>query len=174
MIAMRGRATRGACDHGWVRRLLTLALVFGLVGSACQDRGQAEPSGNVVARATFSTQQEEALTGDLSVADSAEERRVGLMGVEALDEDGGMVFVFDGEQDGSFWMKDTLIPLSIAFWGEDGRLLDILEMAPCTADPCPTYSARAPYTHALEMNAHWFDDRGIEIGDRVELTIDSE
>ncbi len=60
MIAMRGRATRGACDHGWVRRLLTLALVFGLVGSACQDRGQAEPSGNVVARATFSTQQEEA------------------------------------------------------------------------------------------------------------------
>ena len=96
------------------------------------------------------------------------------MGVEALDEDGGMVFVFDGEQDGSFWMKDTLIPLSIAFWGEDGRLLDILEMEPCTADPCPTYSARAPYTHALEMNAHWFDDRGIEIGDRVELTIDSE
>lgn len=174
MIAMRGRATRGACDHGWVRRLLILALVFGLVGSACQDQGQAEPSGNVVARATFSTQQEESLTGDLSVADSPEERRVGLMGVEALDEDGGMVFVFDGEQDGSFWMKDTLIPLSIAFWGEDGRLLDILEMAPCTADPCPTYSARAPYTHALEMNAHWFDDRGIEIGDRVELTIDSE
>ena len=174
MIAMRGRATRGACDHGWVRRLLTLALVFGLVSSACQDRGQAEPSGNVVARATFSTQQGEALTGDLSVADSPEERRVGLMGEEALDEDAGMVFVFDGEQEGSFWMKDTLIPLSIAFWGEDGRLLDILEMAPCTADPCPTYSARAPYTHALEMNAHWFDDRGIEIGDRVELTIDSE
>ena len=157
-----------------MRRLLTLALVFGLVGSACQDRGEAEPSGNVVARATFSTQQEDAVTGDLSVADSAEERRVGLMGVEALDEDDGMVFVFDGKQDGSFWMKDTLIPLSIAFWGDDGRLLDILEMEPCVADPCPTYSARAPYTHALEMNAHWFDDHGIEIGDRVELTIDSE
>ncbi len=174
MIAMRGRATQGACDHGCVRRLLTIALVFGLVGSACRDSGQAEPSGNPVARATFSTHQEEVRTDALSVADSPEERRVGLMGVEALDEDGGMVFVFDGEQDGSFWMKDTLIPLSIAFWGGDGRLLDILEMEPCTADPCPTYSARAPYTHALEMNAHWFDDRGIEIGDRVELTIDSE
>jgi uncharacterized membrane protein (UPF0127 family) len=157
-----------------VRRLLTIALVFGLVGSACRDSGQAEPSGNPVARATFSTHQEEVRTDALSVADSPEERRVGLMGVEALDEDGGMVFVFDGEQDGSFWMKDTLIPLSIAFWGADGRLLDILEMEPCTADPCPTYSARAPYTHALEMNAHWFDDRGIEIGDRVELTIDSD
>ena len=151
-----------------------LAVVFGLVGSACQDRGQAEPSGSAVARATFSTHQEEVRTDDLRVADSPEERRVGLMGVEALDEDDGMVFVFDGEQDGPFWMKDTLIPLSIAFWGNDGRLLDILEMEPCTADPCPTYSSRAPYTHALEMNAHWFDDRGIEIGDRVELTIDSE
>jgi hypothetical protein len=159
---------------GCVRRLLTIALVFGLVGSACRDSGQAEPSGNPVARATFSTHQEAVRTDALSVADSPEERRVGLMGVEALDEDGGMVFVFDGEQDGSFWMKDTLIPLSIAFWGDDGRLLDILEMEPCTADPCPTYSSRAPYTHALEMNAHWFEDRGIEIGDRVELTIDSE
>ena len=151
-----------------------LVLVFGLTGSACQDRGEAEPSGDAVARATFYNHQEEVRTDDLRVADSPEERRTGLMGVEAMDENGGMVFVFDGQQDGSFWMKDTLIPLSIAFWGNDGRLLDILEMEPCTADPCPTYSSRAPYTHALEMNAHWFDDRGIEIGDRVELTIDSE
>ena len=174
MIAMRGRATQGACDHGRVRRLLTIVLVLGLVGSACHDRGQAETSGEALARATFSTHQQEVRTDALGVADSPEERRVGLMGVETLDEDDGMVFVFDGEQDGSFWMKDTLIPLSIAFWGEEGRLLDILEMEPCTADPCPTYSSRAPYTYALEMNAHWFDDRGIEIGDRVELTIDSE
>ena len=144
MIAMRGRATQGACDHGCVRRLLTIALVFGLIGSACQDRGQAEPSGDAVARATFSTHQEEVGTDALSVADSPEERRVGLMGVEALDEDGGMVFVFDGEQDGSFWMKDTLIPLSIAFWGDDGRLLDILEMEPCTADPCPSTRHERP------------------------------
>jgi uncharacterized membrane protein (UPF0127 family) len=151
-----------------------LVLVFGLIGSACQDQGQAEPSGDAVAHATFFTHQKEVRTDALNVADSREERRVGLMGVESLDKDGGMVFVFDREQDGSFWMKDTLIPLSIAFWGEDRRLLDILEMDPCTADPCPTYSARAPYTHALEMNAHWFDDRGIEIGDRVELTIGSE
>jgi uncharacterized membrane protein (UPF0127 family) len=157
-----------------VLRLLPIALVLGLVCAACQNRGLAEPSDDAVARATFSTRQQEVRTDVLRVADSPEERRVGLMGVEALNEDRGMVFVFDGEQDGSFWMKDTLIPLSIAFWGDDGRLLDILEMEPCTSEPCPTYSARAPYTHALEMNAHWFDDRGIEIGDRVELTIDSE
>ena len=137
MIAMRGRATQGACDHGCVRRLLMLVLVFGLIGSACQDQGQAEPSGDAVAHATFFTHQKEVRTDALNVADSPEERRVGLMGVESLDKDGGMVFVFDREQDGSFWMKDTLIPLSIAFWGSDRRLLDILEMDPCTTDPVP-------------------------------------
>ena len=110
----------------------------------------------------------------VQVAANDEARQRGLMGVTELPPDEGMAFTWDAPTTATFWMKDTLIPLSIAFWGGDGRLLDILEMEPCTADPCPTYSSRAPYTHALEMNAHWFDDRGIEIGDRVELTIDSE
>jgi uncharacterized protein len=153
-----------------VRRCLLIAVILGVMGSAC-DRDQPDPAGNQVARATFTSADQDVRTGALRVAASPEERRVGLMGVTALDEDSGMVFVFDGDQDGSFWMKDTLIPLSIAFWGGDGRVLDILEMTPCTADPCPTYSAKAPYTHALEMNARWFTDHGIEIGDRVELTI---
>ena len=145
-------------------------VVLGLAIPACLAHSPIEhPAG---AGATFESDGTTYRTGFLAVADSAEERRQGLMGVDDLAGNDGMVFVFDGEQDGSFWMKDTLIPLSIAFWGDDGRLLDILEMEPCTADPCPTYSARAPYTHALEMNAHWFEDRGIEIGDRVELTID--
>ena len=102
------------------------------------------PSGNPVARATFSTHQEEVRTDALSIAHSPEERRVGLMGAEALDEDGGMVFVFDGQQDGSFWMKDTLIPLSIAFWGGDGRLLD-----------CPRDGTvhRRPLSHVLLTGA---------------------
>jgi uncharacterized protein len=171
MIAMRGRATQGACDHGCVRRLLLIAVVIpGL--AACLAQSPIEhPAG---AGAAFTSDGTTYRTGFLAVADTAEKRRQGLMGVKDLAGNDGMVFVFDGEQEGSFWMKDTLIPLSIAFWGEDGHLLDILEMEPCTADPCPTYTARAPYTHALEMNAHWFEDRGIEIGDRVELTIDSD
>jgi uncharacterized membrane protein (UPF0127 family) len=148
-----------------------LALVcVAFAATSCLARAEVNPSGDRNARATFTTDRAKVNTGFLWVADADEERRRGLMGVQDLEANGGMVFVFDGEQDGSFWMKDTLIPLSIAFWGDEGRLVDILEMEPCTADPCPTYSSQAPYTHALEMNAHWFEDRGIEIGDRVELS----
>ena len=153
-------------------RLVALALVpFAFAASACLGQQGPDPGGGQSSWATFTTDRAEVRAGGLFVADSDEERRKGLMGVEDLDANGGMVFVFDGEQDGSFWMKDTLIPLSIAFWGKDGRVVDIIEMEPCEADPCPTYSPRAPYTHALEMNAHWFEDRGIEIGDPVELTV---
>jgi uncharacterized membrane protein (UPF0127 family) len=173
MIAMRGGATRAACDHGWVRRLVGISVVvLSLAMPACLAESPIDYSSG--AGAAFESDGTTYRTGFLTVADSAEERRQGLMGVDDLAGNDGMVFVFDGEQDGSFWMKDTLIPLSIAFWGDDGRVVDILELEPCTADPCPMYSARATYTHALEMNAHWFEDRGIEIGDRVELTIADE
>ena len=59
----------------------------------------------------------------VEAADTPAEREHGLMGRTSLDTDEGMVFVFDGPTDGSFWMKDTLIPLSIAFWDEDGRIV---------------------------------------------------
>ena len=146
-----------------------IVLVLGLVGTACHDRGQAETSGDALARATFSTHQEEVRTDALSVADSPEERRVGLMGVETLDENDGMVFVFDGEQDGSFWMKDTLIPLSIAFWDERGRIVSILDMAPCHEDPCPTYGPADPFVGALEVDQGAFQRDGVQVGDHLTI-----
>lgn len=96
------------------------------------------------------------------------------MGRSTLTPDAGMVFVFDEKTDEPFWMKDTLIPLSIAFWGDDGRVTDILDMQPCDADPCPTYTPRTPYTRALEMNLGWFDRQGIRIGDPVDLVLAGE
>lgn len=176
MIATTGWAPGRPCDDGSMRRRVAIALVpVALIASACLQHAQVNPSADLPsARASFTTDRADVRTGSLFVADSSEERARGLMGVDHLAADGGMVFVFDGEEAGSFWMKDTLIPLSIGFWGADGRLVDILEMEPCTADPCPRYAPRAPYTHALEMNAHWYQDRGIEIGDRVELIIGSE
>ncbi len=62
-------------------------------------------------------------------------------------------------------MKDTLIPLSIAFVGQDGRIVTLANMAPCRTDPCPTYSSREPYTLAVEANQGWFRDHGIHEGD---------
>jgi len=105
----------------------------------------------------------------VSVAADEASREHGLMGVTSLPVDDGMAFVFDGPSTGSFWMKNTLIPLSIAFVGEGGRIVTIREMTPCEADPCPTYGADAPYTMAIEANTGWFADHGIEVGDRTQL-----
>jgi uncharacterized protein len=106
---------------------------------------------------------------DVEVADTERERRRGLMGRHALADDAGMVFVFPETVSGAFWMKDTLIPLSIAFYDEDGRILRILDMAPCRQDPCRLYDPRVAYRGALEVNRGAFERWGIAEGDRVRL-----
>lgn len=103
------------------------------------------------------------------IADSDAERQTGLMNRTSLDEDGGMLFVFDNDVTAAFWMKDTLIPLSIAFIDANGEIVTIRDMEPCEADPCPTYASDAPYRHALEVNQGAFDDWGVQVGDRVEI-----
>lgn len=108
------------------------------------------------------------------VADTAEERRRGLMGREELAPDAGMLFLFEGPSSGGFWMKDTLIPLSIAFLrsidGSRFRVVSILEMEPCEADPCPTYDPETTYDAALEVNQGWFAEAGVEVGAEASVT----
>ena len=106
---------------------------------------------------------------DVEVADSDDERAVGLMNRESLPEDAGMIFVFSEDQDGGFWMKDTLVPLSIAFADADGRILRILDMEPCEADPCRIYDPAVSYRSALEVNRGAFSEWGVEEGDRLTL-----
>jgi uncharacterized membrane protein (UPF0127 family) len=88
---------------------------------------------------------------DVEVADSDDERAAGLMNRESLPEDAGMIFVFPEDHSGGFWMKDTLIPLSIAFADADGRILRILDMTPCEVDPCRIYDPAVSYRSALEV-----------------------
>ncbi len=104
----------------------------------------------------------------VEIADTDEERQTGLMGRTALAEDAGMLFVFDVEQQLSFWMKDTLIPLSIAFIDSEGRIVDIQDMQPLDETPHPS---AAPAQYALEVNQGFFGARGIQVGDTVELPI---
>jgi len=92
------------------------------------------------------------------------------MGRTSLPPDGGMVFVYPEDQAGPFWMKDTLIPLSIAFYAADGEILRILDMQPCEADPCPLYNPNVLYRGALEVNQGAFEDWGITEGDRLRIT----
>ncbi len=107
----------------------------------------------------------------VEIAEKAHEQRMGLMGVETLPEDEGMAFVFEEPSDTTFWMKDTLIPLSIAFVDDAARVIGMRDMEPCEADPCPTYGIDRPFVLAIEANLGWFERAGIEIGDRAELSV---
>lgn len=106
----------------------------------------------------------------VEVAETDEQRALGLMHRKSLPEDHGMVFVFFEPHRGGFWMKNTLIPLSIAFFDVDGRIRKILDMEPCKADPCPTYDPGVSYMGALEVNQGSFERWGIEEGDFIRLT----
>ena len=80
-----------------------------------------------------------------------------------------MLFVFPTSKYASFWMKDTQIPLSIAFLDEDGRILDIQKMTPL--DDEKRYRSGQPARFALEVNQGWFSANGIEVGDKVEFDL---
>lgn len=87
----------------------------------------------------------------VAVADRGELRRRGLMGVTALGDLDGMIFVFDQDTTGGFWMKDTLLPLDIAFFTAGGAFVDGFSMELCPTDDCPTYRPNGAYRYALEV-----------------------
>lgn len=99
------------------------------------------------------------------IAASPDARAEGLMYRERLEANRGMLFVFQEAAPQSMWMLNTLIPLSVAFIGPDGRILNILDMEPQTVDIHPS---EGPAAYALETNRGWFAERGIRRGARVE------
>jgi uncharacterized protein len=109
------------------------------------------------------------VTVEVEVADDQGERAQGLMGRTELAPDAGMIFLFPEATRGAFWMKNTLIPLSIAFYDADGRILQILDMEPCRRDPCPLYDPEVEYRGALEVNQGAFARWNVNEGDRVRL-----
>lgn len=98
------------------------------------------------------------------VAKTTEQVTTGLMFRFSLKPDHGMVFVFDRSEQRAFWMKNTFIPLSIAFVAPDGRILNIDDMAPQDET---THLSKGPAMYAIEMRKGWFAERGIRAGDRV-------
>ena len=102
----------------------------------------------------------------VELARTTGERSRGLMFREELAEDGGMLFVYVEDTEAGFWMKDTLIPLSIAFIAADGTILDIQDMESRSED---THRPSEAYRYALEVNQGWFQRNGFDVGDRVEI-----
>ncbi|PZC42054.1 MAG: Uncharacterized conserved membrane protein, UPF0127 family [Chloroflexi bacterium] len=107
------------------------------------------------------------LTIEIELADTPTHRACGLMFREQLPDDSGMLFLFPADTGGGFWMRNTLIPLSIAFIGADGRIQEIRDMQPL--DETSVRPADA-YRWALEVNQGWFAANTIAVGDRVRLT----
>ena len=127
----------------------------------------AQPAGGP--RLEIETRTGGMVTVGVEIVDTPETRQRGLMGRTSLDDDAGMLFVWPEDASSSFHMKDTLIPLSIAFIAADGTVLRILDMEPCTADPCRTYDPRTSYRMALEVRRGAFARWGVAEGDRARL-----
>jgi len=103
----------------------------------------------------------------VEVARTPGERAEGLMNRKHLEKEDGMLFIFEEEGYHSFWMKNTLIPLSIAFIDKEGRIVKITDMKPLTLD---THPPPRPVLYALEMNQGWFAKNGIKAGDVVRFS----
>jgi uncharacterized membrane protein (UPF0127 family) len=92
-------------------------------------------------------------------------RRQGLMYRERLAENGGMIFVYPVPEVTAMWMKNTRVPLSVAFIDAKGRILNIEDMTPFSEQ---AHASKGPAAYSLEVNRGWFARRGIKAGDRVE------
>ncbi len=103
---------------------------------------------------------------EVEFADSFDERALGLMHRKTLCEDCGMLFQFDSERFASIWMKNTFVPLDLAYITVDGSIVDIQALKPhdLTAVKSPKL-----VLYALEMNQGWFAKNGIKVGDRVSI-----
>ncbi|MEA2452287.1 MAG: uncharacterized protein QOG04_997 [Actinomycetota bacterium] len=112
---------------------------------------------------------------DIEIANDGPERGYGLMYRRWLGANKGMAFLFGGEPTGSFYMENTLIPLSIAFFDSTNQIVSIMDMEPCEDPPeggCPLYNPGTSYVGALEVNKGAFAGWGVTEGDFISISED--
>ena len=149
-----------------MKRHIIYLILFLLCIAGCKSEAQSPlPVGSPVFQKKTITIRDKTLT--VEIADTSEKRMTGLMYRKSLGENEGMLFIFPEEEIHSFWMKNTLIPLSIAFIKEDGTILQIEDMEPETET---THPSKFPVKYALEVNKGWFKENNITSGDKILLT----
>jgi uncharacterized membrane protein (UPF0127 family) len=153
---------RGRSSNRYVVLLVLLSAFFLISGRGrtARENTTVESAGDMVALG---------INGRLlrvEVARTPAARRKGLMYRESLGENEGMLFVFEDDRVLTFWMKNTGIPLSIAFLEKNGKVTDIFDMEPYSKEP--VRSSR-PCRYAIEANRDFFSHAGLQIGDRVNL-----
>lgn len=106
------------------------------------------------------------------IAETPEERTMGLMFRKKLECNEAMIFVYDSEQILNIWMKNTFIPLDIIFINSNKEIVKIVEnVEPCTEDPCPTYSSEYPAQYIIEANAGDVKKNELKVGQKVYFEI---
>lgn len=138
-----------------LRSLLTLPLVtLALVANA--DDGQPRLESIRLNAGIHNIQAE--------IAQTPDQREIGLMYRKTMGTNDGMLFAFEKAGKQCFWMKNTLLPLSVAFVADDGMIVNIDDMQPLTLDG---HCSTKPVRFVLEMNQGWFAKRGIKAGERL-------
>jgi hypothetical protein len=150
-----------------------IALSVSLLMVACTTSAHAMESQVLPEHAACFVSEKQSVSVSLEWAETTEQRRIGLMGREKLEERSGMLFDYGSLQsaENSFWMRNTLIALDIAYVNEQGSIVAINRMEPCesvAAFNCPTYPAGAEFIQAIEMNAGFFRRYQITLGDRLQ------
>lgn len=128
-----------------------------------------EPEGFGTIAAVMTPPDGESCEVCLWLAETPSDRGRGLMGVTDLGGRDGMAFVYDQPTATSFTMRNTLLPLSIVFYGPDGAYLDAFDMTPCEAEPCPSYPTPGGFTVAVEVPRGGAAELGMVPGSRIEL-----
>ena len=129
-------------------------LIFGAVAFACEPIQTLPETDLIIQKKEIAVE----------VADEFHERQLGLMYRKELAEDKGMLFVYNNEKMRNFWMKNTYIPLTIAFVNKDGLILHLADMKPLDIN---AVSSKYPAQFALEMNQGWFSKHKIGPGDKI-------
>ncbi|MFP5518646.1 MAG: DUF192 domain-containing protein [Bdellovibrionia bacterium] len=109
---------------------------------------------------------------DVELAETAAQQARGLMFRKSLDQGSGMLFIFEEERTLSFWMKNTFIPLSIAYINKDKKIVDIQDMTPVKSvmeENPPSYPSKRPAQYALEVNQGFFKKHKIKVGDTIKV-----
>jgi uncharacterized protein len=146
-----------------VGRLAIAASLATAIAMACAPN-RAEP-GAPVRRVVVETAAGAKHAVRVEIARTEPEQRKGLMNRTSLDEDAGMIFIFDRSEVHSFWMMNTLIPLDMIFADDEGRIVGIVERA----EPRTTTqrSVWVPSRYVLEVNGGWSKAHGVKAGDRI-------
>ncbi|MCC7286074.1 MAG: DUF192 domain-containing protein [Burkholderiaceae bacterium] len=136
---------------------LITAGVLALAGTTCHAEGEPQDLPTATLHVGMHNIRAQLATTPL-------QRQIGLMYRRSMPNQEGMLFVFEVASPQCFWMRNTLIPLSIAFLGDDGTVVNLADMQPQSDE---SHCSAKPVRFALEMNQGWFARRGVRPGMRI-------